>query len=148
MRLRLVLFLFCPLCWVGASGQASVPAISVNPAALEFAQQLIREGRVRFDQKRAWKRDQPSIAQENDFIRAYGLEEYSKWHLGIDNGHHSGSKAHYKFPLGDFNAVHRCGLLAVKARAHEYGYTEIEAAAVRLVETLESISPGRQKHVD
>ena len=148
MRLRLLLLLFCPLCWASASEQSTVPAIRVNPAALEFAQQLIKEGRVVLDQKGNWRRDQPSTSRNNEFIRVRGLDAYGKWHLGIDTRHSPGSKSCYKFPFGDFNALHRCGLLAVKARAHEYGYAEIETAAAQLLQMLESTRPGRQKRVD
>jgi hypothetical protein len=115
---------------------ARSPAIRLNTVALEFARELIREGRAVSDQKGAWRRDQPSIAQKNEFIHAYGFDEYEKWHLGIDDRHSSLSKAHYKFPLGDFINVHRCGLLAVKARAHEYGYRDIESAASQLLALL------------
>jgi hypothetical protein len=122
--------------------------VRLNPAALAFAQQLIEDGRVISDQKGNWRRDQPSTSRNNEFIRAHGLEEYAKWHLGIDRRHRSGSKAHYKFPFGDFNTAHRCGLLAVKARAHEYGYVEIEAAATQLLAMIESARPARQKRID
>jgi hypothetical protein len=111
--------------------------IKLNPAALEFARQLIRGGRAISDKKGAWRMDKPSPARENDCIRAYGFEEYAKWHLGIDNRHSLHSKSHFKFPFGDFTVVHRCGLLAVKVRAHEYGYAEIEAAADRLLAEIE-----------
>jgi hypothetical protein len=50
--------------------------------------------------------------------------------------------------FGDFSALHRCGLLAVKARAHEYGYAESESAASELVVLIESGRPRGQKRVD
>jgi len=100
------------------------------------------------DKKGAWRGDQSSTTQENEFVRAYGFEEYGKWHLGLDNRHSLHSKSHYKFPFGDFKAIHRCGLLAVKARAHEYGYFEIEAAADQLLVELQSARPRGQKGVD
>ena len=117
--------------------------IELNPAALQFARQLIREGRAISDKKGAWQTDKPSTARENDFIRGHGFEEYAKWHLGIDDRRSQHAKAHYKFPFGDFNVLHRCGLLAVKARAHEYGYADIEAAADQLLAALEI---NRSKH--
>jgi hypothetical protein len=143
MRLRLPLvFLWSALCAVAAE-QPNAPAIGLNPAALEFAQQLIRDRCVVSDRKGAWRRDKPSTAQENEFIRLYGLQEYGKWHLGIDRRHSPRSKAHYKFPFGDFNALHRCGLLAVKARAHDYGYAEIETAAHELLTQIQIMQPRR-----
>jgi hypothetical protein len=58
--------------------------VRLNPAALAFAQQLIEDGRVISDQKGSWRRDQPSTSRNNEFIRAHGLEEYAKWHFGIE----------------------------------------------------------------
>jgi hypothetical protein len=76
--------------------------VKLNPAALEFARQLIREGRVVTDKKGAWRADKPSTAQENEFVRHHGFEIYGQWHLGVDSHHTTHSKAHYKFPFGDF----------------------------------------------
>jgi len=147
MQLRLLLIFLCGFSSFGSEQQNSA-AIRLNSAAFAFAQQLIKEGRIVPDRKGGWRRDKPPTAQENEFIRVQGLEEYAKWHLGIDMRHHSGSKAYYKFPVGDFNVVHRCGLLAVKARAHEYGYAEIESAATQLLAMIESARPARQKRID
>jgi len=123
------LSLLCAFSYAAAADVFNGPAITINPAAMEFARQLIREGRVTLDKKGAWKRDQPSASQKSESVRVSGLEEYGKWHLGIDERHRVKSKAHYKFPFGDFQTLHRCALLAVKTRAHEYGYSEIELAA-------------------
>src|SRR5438874_11362049 len=68
---------------------------------------------------------------ENEFIRAHGFAQYSKWHLGIDENHAEATKARYKFPFGDFNNVHRCGLLAVKSRAHLLGAVPISRLATQ-----------------
>ena len=116
-------------------------SITLNRAALLNAYELISEGRVMVDKKGAWQQDKPSAAQKNEFVRLRGFEEYGKWHLGIDGRKKIGSKAHYKFPFGDFKALHRCGLLAVKARAHEYGYADIEAAADQLLAAIEIKTP-------
>jgi len=90
----------------------------------------------------------PLSKKKNEFVRLRGFEEYGKWYLGIDGRHKVGSKAHYKFPFGNFKALHRCGLLAVKARAHEYGYADIEAAADELLAELKLTRPGAEKRVD
>ena len=62
----------------------------------------------------------PSANEENEFIRVHGFAEYAKWHLGLDDRFPENAKRRYKFPYGDFKDVHRCGLLAVKARARQY----------------------------
>jgi hypothetical protein len=58
------------------------------------------------------------------------------------------SKARYKFPYGDFESIHRCGLLAVKSRAHEYRYADIENAAAELLGMINSRNPRGQKSID
>ena len=39
------------------------------------------------------------------------------------------TKARYKFPYGDFERVHRCGLNAAEVRAARQKYLDIEDAA-------------------
>ncbi len=119
------------------------PSITLNAAGFEHACKLILESRVVLDGKGAWAGHRPSRGQENEFIRLHGLSEYAKWHLGINRRHGEETKEHYKFPFGDFAALHRCGLLAVKARAHQYGYAEIEAAADQLLRRIELRQPTR-----
>jgi hypothetical protein len=112
-------------------------ATKLNQIALESCKELIRRGRVIIDKKGAWGRHQPSPEEENEFIRLHGFEEYAKWHLGIDEGRPEATKARYKFPCGDFGSVHRCALLAVKSRAAQYNYDEIEQAASDLLQMIE-----------
>ena len=106
--------------------------LKLNENAFAFADQLIRERHVIADGQGAWRAHRPSADEENEFIRLHGFAEYAKWHLGIDERYPENTKSRYKFPYGDFKEVHRCGLLAVKARARQYGYTEIETAAAEL----------------
>ena len=107
--------------------------IKVNEDAVAFASQLIREGHLIADGKGAWREHKPSPGEENEFIRTHGFAEYAKWHLGVDERYAVNTKRRYKFPYGDFTNVHRCGLLAVKARAAEHKYHDIEDAAARLI---------------
>ena len=108
-------------------------SIKVNENAVAFASQLIREGYLISDGKGAWREHKPSPGGENEFIRAHGFAEYAKWHLGLDERYTVNTKRRYKFPYGDFTNVHRCGLLAVKARAAEHKYHDVEDAAARLI---------------
>jgi hypothetical protein len=107
-------------------------SINLNRNGLTFAAELIKDGHFLADRKGAWTKHRPSADEENEFIRLHGFDEYAKWHLGIDDRFPENTKRRYKFPYGDFKNVHRCGLLAVKARARQYGYTEIENAAAEL----------------
>jgi len=126
---------------VGAIGAALAEPrgrIRLNENAFAFAAQNIKDGRVIVDGKGAWNEHHPSADKENDFIRRHGFVEYAKWHLGIDDRFAENTKRRYKFPYGDFQNVHRCGLLAVKARARQHGYAEIENAAAELERALKS----------
>ena len=107
--------------------------IRLNENALAFASQLIRQGHLIADGKGGWHEHKPSTAVENDFIRAHGFAEYANWHLAVDKRYAVNTKHRYKFPYGDFTNVHRCGLLAAKARAAEYQYPDIEDAAAQLI---------------
>jgi hypothetical protein len=107
--------------------------MKVNENAVAFASQLIQEGHLIADRKGAWREHKPSPDVENEFIRTHGFAEYAKWHLGVDERYAVNTKRRYKFPYGDFTNVHRCGLLAVKARAAEHKYHDIEDAAARLM---------------
>src|SRR5712691_12674105 len=113
-------------------------SIKLNESAFAFAAQLIKGGHVLADGKGAWNKHRPSADEENEFIRLHGFAEYAKWHLGIDDRYPENTKSRYKFPYGDFKNVHRCGLLAAKARARQYGYTEIENTAAELERGLKS----------
>ena len=100
--------------------------------------ELIKQGNVIADGKGAWTEHRPSAGEENEFIRVHGLAEYAKWHLGIDRRFPETSKRRYKFPYGDFKTVHRCGLLAAKARARQYGYMNIKDAAAELAHAVKT----------
>ena len=126
---------------VGAIGAALAEPrgrISLNENAFAFAAQIIKDGRVIADDKGEWNEHRPSTDKENEFIRRHGFGEYAKWYLGIDDRFAENTKRRYKFPYGDFKIVHRCGLLAVKGRARQYRYTEIENAAAELEHALKS----------
>src|SRR5437870_4340927 len=107
-------------------------SIKVSEDAVAFASQLIQEGHLIADRKGAWREHKPSADMENEFIRAHGFAEYAKWHLAVDERFALNTKSRYKFPYGDFKNVHRCGLLAVQARARQHDYANIEKAAAEL----------------
>jgi hypothetical protein len=112
--------------------------VKLNENAFAYARKLIAQGHVVLDKRNVWSNHNPTAQPENDFVRDHGFAEYANWHLGIDATHARNTKARYKFPFGDFTNVHRCALLAVKSRAHQYGYPDIENAAQRLLEMMDS----------
>ena len=117
---------------IGSVAAQSRKGIELNEVAFTFAMELIKHGQVIADGKGAWTEHRPSADEENQFIGLHGFAQYAKWHLGIDHRFPENSKRRYKFPYGDFKNVHRCGLLAAKARARQYGYAEIGNAAEEL----------------
>jgi hypothetical protein len=126
------LALLCAASPVAGKKAENIRQIKLNIAALMFAKQLISEGHVVIDRKGAWANDRPSTELENKFIRQHGFRAYAKWHLGIDDRYAENTKRRYKFPYGDFNNVHRCGVLAAQSRAGQHKYYEIGKAAAEL----------------
>lgn len=107
-------------------------AVKLNERAFEHAKNLIEQGMFVFDEKDMWSEHQPSAQEENEYIREHGFGEYAKWFLGIDTEEDEDNKRRYKFPYGDFEKVHRCGVLAAESRAGQYKYDDIEDAAAHL----------------
>jgi hypothetical protein len=124
------------LCAIETVLAQPLTGLNLNKNAFAFAVQLIKERHFIADGKGAWRGHRPSANEENEFIRLHGFSEYAKWHLGIDSRYPENTKSRYKFPYGDFKNVHRCGLLAAKARARQYGYTDIENAVIELERTI------------
>jgi hypothetical protein len=118
---------------IGGARAQSSGSVKLNENAVAFASQLIQQGHFIADKKGAWREHKSSPDAENELIRVHGFTEYAKWHLGVDERYAVNTKRRYKFPYGDFTNVHRCGLLAVKARAAEHKYHDIEDAAARLL---------------
>ena len=110
---------------------------SLNKRSYEFAQDQIKQRHVVLDQRDDWSEHQPSTKAENEFIEAHGWDEYANWHLGVDDEASEHAKARYTFPYGDFERVHRGGLIAAEVRAARQKYLDIEDAAIRLREMMD-----------
>jgi len=113
-------------------------AVKLNKRAFEHATNLIEQGRFVFDEKDMWSEHQPSAQDENEYLQAHGFGEYGKWYLGIETEEDEENKGRYKFPYGDFEKVHRCGVLAAESRAGQYKYDDIEHAAAHLHGMIEA----------
>jgi hypothetical protein len=114
-------------------------AVKLNERAFEHAKRLINDGRFVFDDRDAWSEHQPATADENRFIEEHGWDAYGLWHLGVDDEAKADTKGHYKFPYGDFDKVHRCGLLAAESRAGQRKYFDIERAVAHLHGMVEGL---------
>lgn len=114
-------------------------AVILNRGAFEHAKDLINQGRVIIDERDDWSEHQPSAAEENEFISLHGFAEYGKWHLGVDEDEDDQAKRRYRFPYGDFEDVHRCGVLSAESRAGQYKHYDIESAAAHLHGMIEAM---------
>jgi hypothetical protein len=115
----------------------------LNKSAFEHAKKLLTEEQVVLDERDEWSEHQPSAEKENHFIRQHGFEEYGKWFLGIDEEAAEETKGRYKFPYGDFENVHRCGVLSGESRAGQYKYFDIENAFAHLHGMIDAIKSSR-----
>lgn len=111
-------------------------SITLNHAAVTFAKELIKDGKIKNDEGH-WGQHNPDPAHENTFLQKHEMAEYANWHLGLDASHQESAKGRYKFPYGDFQTVHRDGLIAAKERAAQQSYYDIEQAADELLGLLE-----------
>jgi hypothetical protein len=114
-------------------------AVKLSERSFEFAKKLIDEKRVVLDVMDDWSEHEPSTQQQNEFIEKHGYGEYGRWFLGVDDEEGEETKARYKFPYGDFENVHRCGVIAAEVRAAQRKYTDIEVAAAHLHGMLDEL---------
>ncbi len=112
-------------------------AVKLNKIGFEHAQALIRDGKVVKDDRGMWSAHQAGTRGENDFMRDRGPAEYAKWYLAIEDEKGTGTKSRYLFPFGDFESVHRCGVLAAQGRAGMYADPEFEKATTSLLEAID-----------
>jgi hypothetical protein len=114
-------------------------AVKLHRPGYERAQKLVADGNAVLDDRDGWSQHRPSAKAQNEFIEQHGYAEYGRWHLGIDDEARPETKARYKFPYGDFQDVHRCGVLAAESRAGQRKYFDIESAAAHLHGMLEAL---------
>ena len=117
--------------------------VKLSRAAYDLARNLVRQGHYVVDDRDEWSEHQPSAQAENEYISEHGFGAYAKWHLGADDEHPRDTKGHYKYPYGDFSAIHRCGVLAAESRAAQRGHEDIKDAAAHLHGMLDAVAPRR-----
>jgi hypothetical protein len=109
--------------------------MNVNKQAVKKAKDLIKKHQYVIDSD--WSEAQPSSDDENKFLDRHDWDDYGQWHLALDSSGTDETKDHYNFPYGDFRRVHRSGLIAVKQRAAQNDYWEVEQVADELLEMLD-----------
>jgi hypothetical protein len=113
--------------------------MKLNERAYEYAKRLVAEGKFVLDDRDDWSEHQPSTQDENRFIEAHGMDEYARWHLGLNEDQPAENKGRYRFPYGDFEAVHRCAVLSAESRAGQYKHFDVERAAAHLHGMLDAL---------
>lgn len=113
-------------------------AVKLHQPGYDHAQSLIKAGSVVKDERDDWSEHQPTAEEENAFIEEHGWREYGRWHLAADDESDEDTKEHWKFPYGDFERVHRCGVLAAESRAGQYDYDDVKSAAAHLHGMIEA----------
>ena len=111
--------------------------VKLNERAFKHAKRLIEEGKFVDDEREAWSDHHSSTQIEEEFIEKNGLFEYGKWFLGVNAEYSEDGKRHYKFPYGNFETVHRCGILAAQSRASQDKYLDVENAAANLLALID-----------
>ncbi|MHA6795519.1 hypothetical protein ACVGVM_18675 [Pseudonocardia bannensis] len=120
--------------------------VRLNHSAFELARRRVSAGAYVIDGRDMWDAHRPLICQENDFVALHGYDEYASWHLGIDDEHGEETKERYEFPYGDFERVHRCGVLAAESRAGQHRYLDIELATAHLHGMLDALGTEHHAH--
>lgn len=108
---------------------------SVNKAALAHARELI-EAR-RYVLRSDWGERQPRAVDQNRFLKTHSWNAYAAWHLGLTDGAADETKARCAYVFGDFQRIHRTGIIAVLYRAAEWRHKAIEKAAYQLLQDLD-----------
>lgn len=111
---------------------------SVNWPAVARAGQLIDARQYVLSSE--WGDVQPRADDENAYLASHAWDEYAKWHLGLTEGAADETKARYAFVYGDFQRVHRTGLIACVYRAAEWRHKAVELAAHNLLQHLDRVS--------
>jgi hypothetical protein len=119
--------------------------VRLNRRAFEHAKGLIAGGRFVFDERDAWSEHRPTTNKENEFLAQHGYNEYGKWHLSINDERGEHTKGRYEFPYGDFENVHRCGVLSAESRAGQYKHFDIENAAAHLHGMIDAMRQGGRR---
>jgi hypothetical protein len=115
-----------------------VASYAVNELAVQHARKLIRARQYVLTSD--WGKVQPGPSQQNKYLKSHSWDDYAQWHLGLTEDANDETKARYAFVYGDFQRVHRMGLIASVYRAGEWRHKAIELAAHDLLQLLDATS--------
>jgi hypothetical protein len=109
---------------------------TVNRKAVAHARKLIRAKQYVMNSE--WGDVQPKADDENAYLKEHSWSEYGEWFLGLTDDASDETKARHAFVYGDFRRLHRSGLIACLYRAAEWRHKEVERAAYKLLQELDS----------
>jgi hypothetical protein len=87
-----------------------------------------------------WRRTedhQPGRGRAECLPQVARLGRVPAWHLALTEGASDETKARYAFVFGDFQGLHRMGLIACYYRAAEWEHTEVMLAVHSLLVYLD-----------
>lgn len=115
-----------------------MPDFGENDIAIRHARRLIEGGQAVVSSD--WSAVRPTPEAQDAFLETGSWEEYSAWHLGVDDDAQYDSKERYGFPVGDFRQVHQSALVHAMITAERDGHDEVKAAAEDLLSRLQRVS--------
>jgi len=115
-----------------------MPDVDENDIGIRRARRLIEAGR--FVLTSDWDAARPSPEDRDAFLEANSWDEYSSWHLGVDDDAQYDTKERYRFPIGDFREVHRSALVHALIHAEREGHGAVKAAAEDLLGRLAQVA--------
>jgi len=110
----------------------------VNGAGVARARSLIESRQYVLDS--TWGEVQPSVDDENAYLKSHSWQEYGAWHLGLTEGANDETKARHAFVYGYLRRVHRSDLLAYVYRASEWRHRSVELAGHELLQRLNKVA--------
>lgn len=113
--------------------------LRLNKDAFAFAQEQIKQGKFTKN-KKTWEKEQPTAAQEDQFLTTHAWHDYGLWFLAINCEESQGTKAYYTFPIGNFQAICYSGLTAAQKDAQQNNNFEIVEAATTLCKLIDEQS--------
>ena len=116
-----------------------MPEFDENDHCIRHARRLIEGGRVVLE--RDWASARPTTEQQDAFLEGHGWEEFSAWHLGLDEDAGYEDKARYGFPVGDFTRVHRSALVTALLEAGRDEHRAVQREADDLLRRLAELNP-------
>lgn len=105
--------------------------LKINPAGVAHALHLVETGHYALNT--VWDTNRPSEARRAAYRDAHGADELAKWYLASDDDG-------YTLPHGDFNRVHRSGVVAAKRAAEASGQQDVVDAAEEILDLFDRLN--------